>query len=189
MLFLPQQNRQVSRQVAYHQYLRYQDIQPLSEHGAGPIYSADSLPPPASFSPCSPDQHEPAVRLLLPSAVILSLYLALEPAVALPCPAPPSTTQKESVDQPPEMAAAIHPVLTVPGHKTGKFPRSWGIDSMIYEPYTPPEKDFYSTDYFTNYAIDYLEEYKDESKPFFLYLAYTAPHDPLMAWYKTAQHV
>jgi arylsulfatase A-like enzyme len=70
----------------------------------------------------------------------------------------------------------------VPGHKTGKFPRSWGIDSMIYEPYTPPEKDFYSTDYFTNYAIDYLEEYKDESKPFFLYLAYTAPHDPLMAW-------
>jgi arylsulfatase len=27
-----------------------------------------------------------------------------------------------------------------------------------------------------------LEEYKKEEKPFFLYLAYTAPHDPLMAW-------
>ncbi|MFP6753874.1 MAG: sulfatase-like hydrolase/transferase, partial [Pirellulaceae bacterium] len=26
------------------------------------------------------------------------------------------------------------------------------------------------------------EEYKDEEKPFFLYVAYNAPHDPLMAW-------
>ncbi len=71
----------------------------------------------------------------------------------------------------------------VPAHKKGNFqPREWGIDSKVYEPYTPPEKDFYSTDYFTNYAIDYLEEYKNEDKPFFLYIAYTAPHDPLMAW-------
>lgn len=71
----------------------------------------------------------------------------------------------------------------VPAHKKGNFqPRAWGIDSIVYEPYTPPQKDFYTTDYFTNYAIDYLEEYKDEDKPFFLYVAYTAPHDPLMAW-------
>jgi arylsulfatase A-like enzyme len=60
--------------------------------------------------------------------------------------------------------------------------RKWGIDSIIYEPYTPEEKDFYSTDYFTNYALDYIEESKKLNKPFFLYLAYTAPHDPLMAW-------
>ena len=60
--------------------------------------------------------------------------------------------------------------------------RAWGIDSVIYEPYTPKEKDFYSTDYFTNYAIEYLDESKELNKPFFLYLAYTAPHDPLMAW-------
>ncbi len=58
--------------------------------------------------------------------------------------------------------------------------RQWGIDSIIYSPYTPKERDFYSTDYFTNYALDYLEENK--SNPFFLYLSYTAPHDPLMAW-------
>ena len=75
-----------------------------------------------------------------------------------------------------------------PAHKKGKFrPRAWGIDSIVYEPYTPPEKDFYTTDYFTNYAIDYLEEYKNEDKPFFLYIAYTAPHDPLMVWPEVQQ--
>ena len=60
--------------------------------------------------------------------------------------------------------------------------RAWCIDEKTYEPYTPPQKDFYTTDYFTNYALDYLEQYKGEDKPFFLYAAYTAPHDPLMAW-------
>ncbi|HKI89012.1 MAG TPA: arylsulfatase, partial [Draconibacterium sp.] len=76
----------------------------------------------------------------------------------------------------------------VPAHKKGKFqPREWGIDSVIYAPYTPPEKDFYTTDYFTNYAIDYLKEYKNEDKPFFLYVAYTAPHDPLMVWPEVQQ--
>jgi len=62
------------------------------------------------------------------------------------------------------------------------FPREWCIDSVLYSPYTPPEKDFYTTDYFTNYALDYLEEYQEEDKPYFLYLAFNAPHDPLMAW-------
>lgn len=66
-----------------------------------------------------------------------------------------------------------------PGNKTV---RSWCIDSVMYNPYTPDERDFYTTDYFTKYAVNWLEEYKNEEKPFFLYLAYTAPHDPLMAW-------
>ncbi|MFW5773650.1 MAG: sulfatase-like hydrolase/transferase [Tangfeifania sp.] len=52
----------------------------------------------------------------------------------------------------------------------------------MYHPYTPVADDFYTTDYFTNYALGWLDEYKTEEKPFFLYLAYTAPHDPLMAW-------
>ncbi len=70
-----------------------------------------------------------------------------------------------------------------PAHKKGKFqPREWGIDSIVHAPYTPPEEDFYTTDYFTNYALEYLEKYQDEGKPFFMYVAYTAPHDPLMAW-------
>lgn len=62
--------------------------------------------------------------------------------------------------------------------------REWGIDSVIYRGFTPKEKDFYTTDYFTNYAIEYLKEASETTKPFFLYLAYTAPHDPLMAWPK-----
>jgi len=72
----------------------------------------------------------------------------------------------------------------VPAHKTGSqfFPRTWCIDDKVYEPYTPKEKDFYTTDYFTKYALQYLDEYKDEDNPFFLYVAYNAPHDPLQAW-------
>lgn len=59
--------------------------------------------------------------------------------------------------------------------------RPFFVDHEKFQPYTPP-KDFYTTDYFTKYALGWLDEYKDEEQPFFLYLAYTAPHDPLMAW-------
>lgn len=45
-----------------------------------------------------------------------------------------------------------------------------------------PREGFYSTDAFTSRIIDYLEETRgDGSKPFFAYLAYTAPHWPLQA--------
>lgn len=67
-----------------------------------------------------------------------------------------------------------------PAQKNSK--RAWCIDNQLYQPYTPESSDFYTTDYFTNYALVWLEEYKQEEKPFFLYLSYTAPHDPLMAW-------
>lgn len=60
--------------------------------------------------------------------------------------------------------------------------RAWCIDHVTYKPFTPTSKDFYTTDAFTDVALEYLEEYKDESKPFFLYLSYNAPHDPLHAW-------
>ena len=72
----------------------------------------------------------------------------------------------------------------VPGdkHPPGGKKRAWCIDDKTFIPYTPKEKDFYTTDYFTKYALNYLEEYKNENKPFFLYLAYNAPHDPLQAW-------
>ena len=60
--------------------------------------------------------------------------------------------------------------------------RAWCIDSLMFAPYTPTEKDFYTTDYFTHYAVDWLESYQVDERPLFLYMAYTAPHDPLMAW-------
>ncbi|TDJ66212.1 MAG: arylsulfatase, partial [Planctomycetota bacterium] len=59
--------------------------------------------------------------------------------------------------------------------------RAWCIDGETLEPYTPKERDFYTTDAFTERALAYLDEYADEAAPFFLYVAYTAPHDPLMA--------
>ena len=69
-----------------------------------------------------------------------------------------------------------------PAQKTSD--RVWCIDHETYKGYTPKEKDFYTTDYFTNYAIDYIHEAAKKNKPYFLFLAYTAPHDPLMAWPK-----
>lgn len=68
------------------------------------------------------------------------------------------------------------------GKPGNKAERTWCFDEFEIRPYTPVEKDFYTTDYFTNYALQWLDEYKNENNPFFLYLAYTAPHDPLMAW-------
>ena len=44
--------------------------------------------------------------------------------------------------------------------------------------YTPKERDWYTTDYFTKWALGFLDEYKDENKPYFLYVSYTAPHRP-----------
>jgi len=44
------------------------------------------------------------------------------------------------------------------------------------------EENFYTTDAFTDYAIRFIGESREESgKPFFLYLAYNAPHWPLNA--------
>jgi arylsulfatase A-like enzyme len=48
-------------------------------------------------------------------------------------------------------------------------------------PYTPEGDDFYMTDAFTDYAVEFIEESRSSDAPFFLYLAYTAPHFPLHA--------
>ncbi len=52
------------------------------------------------------------------------------------------------------------------------------LDNQNLEPPTDP--DYYTTDAFTDYAIEFLGEQSDD-RPFFLYLAYTAPHWPLHA--------
>jgi arylsulfatase len=49
------------------------------------------------------------------------------------------------------------------------------------EPFTTNDKDFYTTNAFTDYALEFLDEAGRKDKPFFLYLAYNAPHFPLHA--------
>ena len=46
-----------------------------------------------------------------------------------------------------------------------------------------PDQEWYTTDVFTDYALHFMDESfeKDEEQPFFLYLAYNAPHFPLHA--------
>jgi len=68
-----------------------------------------------------------------------------------------------------------------PGRKWEKA-RRWAIEDKAIMGYVPEDKNFYTTDAFANYAIERLEEYKNESKPFLLYLPQTAPHYPLHAW-------
>lgn len=58
--------------------------------------------------------------------------------------------------------------------------RQWCMDSVLIEPYTPESKSFYTTDAFTDQAIEWLADL--DNQPFFLFMSYTAPHDPLMAW-------
>jgi len=44
-----------------------------------------------------------------------------------------------------------------------------------------PDSSWYSTDAFTDYAIEFAKEATADQKPFFMYLAYIAPHFPLQA--------
>ena len=69
----------------------------------------------------------------------------------------------------------------LPAQKPLPSHRIWCIDDSVVSPYTPP-RDFYTTDYFTNHALEWLDQYGSDKQPLFLFMAYTAPHDPLMAW-------
>jgi len=54
----------------------------------------------------------------------------------------------------------------------------------IETPESTTDESFYTTDAFTDYGIRFIDEHLEASgeKPFFLYLAYTAPHWPLQAF-------
>lgn len=65
-----------------------------------------------------------------------------------------------------------------PGRKRARY---WCIDETTYYPYTPEDPDFYTTNAFTDYALKWLDEPELDKQPFFLYLAYNAPHYPLHA--------
>ncbi len=61
---------------------------------------------------------------------------------------------------------------------TGKPGGPWRLNG---KPYEVPEDDFYATHAFTDYSIEFVNEAVSQDKPFFLYLAYNAPHWPLHA--------
>lgn len=50
------------------------------------------------------------------------------------------------------------------------------------KPELPVTDDFYATDVFTDYALEFLKQARrDEGKPWFLYLAHSSPHFPIQA--------
>ena len=54
--------------------------------------------------------------------------------------------------------------------------------AMGADPYVPPDDgSFYMTDAFSDNAVEFLRKHGGKQDPFFLYLAYTAPHWPLHA--------
>ena len=67
-----------------------------------------------------------------------------------------------------------------PGNKD--VVRYWCDDEKTFAPFTPEDRNFYATDAFTNRPLQWLDERALDDQPFFLYLAYTAPHYPLHAW-------
>jgi len=60
---------------------------------------------------------------------------------------------------------------------------NWQIPMMPYtedgRPVKKLPKDFYSTRAYTDKTIQFIEEGRKDNKPFFSYLAFTAPHGPL----------
>jgi arylsulfatase A-like enzyme len=64
-----------------------------------------------------------------------------------------------------------------------------GVDSY-YDPYSlvhnestirPEGDDFYYTDFITDHAVKLIDRFAADAKPYFLYVAYTAPHWPMQA--------
>ena len=51
---------------------------------------------------------------------------------------------------------------------------------LNHDPILPEGSAYYATDAFTDYAMKFIDE-KNDDNPFFLYLAYNAPHWPLQA--------
>ncbi|WP_340105473.1 arylsulfatase [Rhodohalobacter sp. 8-1] len=68
-----------------------------------------------------------------------------------------------------------------PAQKENYYPRTFLFDDSLAAPFTPPE-DYYGTDTWTDWALELLGRYENNSNPFLLYLSYQAPHDPLQAF-------
>ena len=73
-----------------------------------------------------------------------------------------------------------------PAQKDFAYPRPFVFDDSTVAPFTP-EEGYYATDTWTDWALDLLGRYEEEHDPFFLYLSYQAPHDPLQAPQETIE--
>jgi arylsulfatase len=72
----------------------------------------------------------------------------------------------------------FNPAQPDPAFKGGKV-RTFGHNDRLI---TEFPTGFYATDAFTDHAIATIRRFKKEEKPFFIHLAYTAPHYPLHAF-------
>jgi len=61
------------------------------------------------------------------------------------------------------------------------FKPPWAPYALDDQPFTEFPDDFYTTDYFFKYGMEFIER-RDPAKPFFLYLTPSAPHAPFQAW-------
>ena len=57
---------------------------------------------------------------------------------------------------------------------------TWAFDEREVKPFVP-DPSFYATDTFTDWALEWMDEERSEDEPFFLFMAYNAPHWPLHA--------
>ncbi len=71
----------------------------------------------------------------------------------------------------------FNPVQPDPKYKGGRI-RSFGHNDKAVKEFP---KDYYTTDAFTDHAIETIGKYVEKKRPFFLHLTYTAPHYPLHA--------
>lgn len=72
----------------------------------------------------------------------------------------------------------FNPARPDPSFKGGVVRAFGHNDQLIHE----FPKDFYTTDYFAQHTIDTMRRFAKTGKPFFIHLAFNAPHYPLQAW-------
>lgn len=63
-------------------------------------------------------------------------------------------------------------------YRANMKPVRWMLDE---EDYFPPDTGFYFTDAVGDYALSFIKDESEDENPFFLYMAFTAPHWPLHA--------
>ncbi len=68
-----------------------------------------------------------------------------------------------------------------PQHSLPRGERGYLPMAMDDKPFTPPQKGFFTTGAYTDFAVRQIRQHRGNSQPFFLYLAYNAPHWPLQA--------